>query len=160
MNAILTGIKGKNPDLVFFGGMDATAGPMLRQMDQPGLRARFMGGDGIRTTALARLAGGTVGRMPRTPGFALPQDASFLKTYQDRFAAPPVQYPPYAYDALNAVIAAMAQADSPDPKIYRPHLADLTHHGITGPISFTATGDRTDSNITIHTLTNGQFTPA
>ncbi|MFI1942790.1 hypothetical protein ACH46F_02930 [Streptomyces virginiae] len=157
MNAILTGIKGKNPDLVFFGGMDATAGPMLRQMDQPGLLHGRRRHPHHRAGATGRRDGRAYAA---DPGFALPQDASFLKTYQDRFAAPPVQYAPYAYDALNAVIAAMAQADFPDPKIYRPHLADLTHHGITGPISFTATGDRTDSNITIHTLTNGQFTPA
>src|SRR5690606_23206341 len=45
-NAILTSIKGKGPELVFFGGMDAVAGPMLRQLKQLGMQVKFMGGDG------------------------------------------------------------------------------------------------------------------
>jgi len=44
--AILTKIKGKQPDALFFGGMDAQAAPMLRQMKQLGMNARFLGGDG------------------------------------------------------------------------------------------------------------------
>src|SRR5437879_1041156 len=56
-NAILTAIKARNPDLVFFGGMDAVAGPMLRQMKQLGINAKFMGGDGICSEGLAELAG-------------------------------------------------------------------------------------------------------
>ena len=45
--AILTAIKAKNPDVVFYGGMDAVAGPMIRQMKQLGINAKFLGGDGI-----------------------------------------------------------------------------------------------------------------
>ena len=55
-NAILTTLKGKKPDIVFFGGMDAVAGPMLKQMKQLGISAKFMGGDGICTAELAKLA--------------------------------------------------------------------------------------------------------
>src|SRR5213596_2062760 len=43
--AILTQIKSKKPDIVFYGGMDAVAGPMLRQMKQLGINAKMMGGD-------------------------------------------------------------------------------------------------------------------
>src|SRR6476469_9982728 len=56
-NSILTTIKGKKADVVFFGGMDAVAGPMLRQMKSLGINAKFMGGDGICSTELAKLAG-------------------------------------------------------------------------------------------------------
>jgi ABC-type branched-subunit amino acid transport system substrate-binding protein len=55
--AILTSIKAKKPDLVFFGGMDSVGGPMLKQMKALGIKAKFMGGDGICTEALRRLAG-------------------------------------------------------------------------------------------------------
>jgi len=60
-NAILTTIKGKKPDVVFFGGMDAVAGPMLRQMKQLGINAKFMGGDGICSSELPKLAGDAMG---------------------------------------------------------------------------------------------------
>ena len=57
--AILTAIKSKNPDGVFFGGMDAVAGPMLRQMEQLGLtNVKFFGGDGICSSELIKLAAG------------------------------------------------------------------------------------------------------
>jgi branched-chain amino acid transport system substrate-binding protein len=56
-NAILTTIKGKKPDLVFFGGMDSVGGPLLKQMKALGIKAKFMGGDGICTEALPPLAG-------------------------------------------------------------------------------------------------------
>ena len=60
-NAILTAIKAKNPDVIFFGGMDAVGGPMLRQMKQLGINAKFMGGDGICTEQLPTLAGDGMG---------------------------------------------------------------------------------------------------
>jgi branched-chain amino acid transport system substrate-binding protein len=53
--------EGEEPDVVFFGGMDAVAGPMLRQMKQLGLNAKFVGGDGICTGELPKLAAGTMG---------------------------------------------------------------------------------------------------
>jgi len=57
--AILTAIKAKNPDGVFYGGMDPQAGPMLRQMEQLGMaNVKFFGGDGICTAKLAELSGG------------------------------------------------------------------------------------------------------
>jgi branched-chain amino acid transport system substrate-binding protein len=46
--------------VVFFGGMDAVAGPMLRQMKQLGMNAKLMGGDGICTDEMHKLAGGTM----------------------------------------------------------------------------------------------------
>jgi len=59
--AILTSLKAKKPDVVFFGGMDAVAGPMLRQMKQLGIEAKFVGGDGICSGELPKLAAGTMG---------------------------------------------------------------------------------------------------
>ena len=58
--AILTAVKAKNPDIVFYGGMDAVAGPMIRQMKQLGINAKLMGGDGICTSELPKLSGGAM----------------------------------------------------------------------------------------------------
>src|SRR5471032_1124283 len=60
-NAILTTIKGKNPDLIFFGGMDSVGGPLLRQMKALGIQAKYMGGDGLCTESLPKLAGDAAG---------------------------------------------------------------------------------------------------
>src|SRR5947209_1109677 len=58
--AILTAVKAKKPDVVFYGGMDAVAGPMIRQMKQLGINAKFMGGDGICSGELPKLAAGSM----------------------------------------------------------------------------------------------------
>src|SRR5690606_10979423 len=55
--AILTTIKGKTPDAVFYGGMDAQGAPMLRQMRQLGIEAKYLGGDGVCTSEMLKLAG-------------------------------------------------------------------------------------------------------
>ncbi|OND96070.1 branched chain amino acid ABC transporter substrate-binding protein, partial [Burkholderia pseudomallei] len=47
--AILTKIKGTNPDAIMYGGMDATGGPFAKQAKQLGLRAKIFAGDGVCT---------------------------------------------------------------------------------------------------------------
>ena len=47
--AILTKMKGKNPDVIFYGGMDATGGPMLKQARELGIKSMFAFGDGACT---------------------------------------------------------------------------------------------------------------
>src|SRR5512143_2713275 len=55
--AILTKMKGRNPDAVFYGGMDATGGPMLKQARELGIKAVFGFGDGACTDTMKKLAG-------------------------------------------------------------------------------------------------------
>ncbi|WP_211463992.1 branched-chain amino acid ABC transporter substrate-binding protein [Collimonas silvisoli] len=164
-NAILTSIKSKNPDLVFFGGMDAVGGPMLRQMDQLGIKAKFMGGDGVCTTELAKLAGAGLkddqvvcaeaGGVPDAGKAAL--DA-FKAAYQKRFNQEVVIYAPYEYDALMTMVDAMQKAGSADPKKYLKELAKIHHKGVTGEISFDPKGDIKDGSLTLYTYKDGKRT--
>ena len=55
--AILTKMKGKAPDAVFYGGMDATGGPMIKQARELGIKSVFSFGDGACTDEMAKLAG-------------------------------------------------------------------------------------------------------
>ncbi|PFH10815.1 branched-chain amino acid transport system substrate-binding protein [Collimonas sp. PA-H2] len=164
-NAILTSIKSKNPDLIFFGGMDAVGGPMLRQMDQLGIKAKFMGGDGLCTTELAKLAGAGLkddqvvcaeaGGVPDAGKAAL---EAFKAAYQKRFNQEVVIYAPYEYDALMTMVAAMEKAGSSDPKKYLPELAKIHYKGVTGEISFDPKGDIKDGSLTLYTYKDGKRT--
>ena len=60
--AILTKMKGKAPDAIFYGGMDATGGPMIKQARELGIKSVFAFGDGACTDEMAKLAGPCVGR--------------------------------------------------------------------------------------------------
>ncbi|MBA3479919.1 MAG: branched-chain amino acid ABC transporter substrate-binding protein [Lautropia sp.] len=162
-NAILTKLKGSNPDLVFFGGMDAVAGPMMRQLKQLGMNVKFMGGDGICSPKLAELAGNSMSDgqvVCAEAGGITPDKEAGMKAWRDKFKSKyntEVQiYAPYVYDAMMVMVAAMQKADSADPKKYLPVLAKMTHEGVTGKISFDNKGDIKGGNLTLFTYKGGK----
>jgi len=162
-SAILTAIKATKPDMVFFGGMDAVAGPMLRQMKQLGIPIKFMGGDGMCSDSVPRLAGDGMsdGQVicAEAGGVEPSQEkgmADFRVAYKKRYGIDVQTYSPYAYDALMTMVDAMQQAGSPDPAKYLPVLAKIKHKGITGTIAFDARGDVQDGVLTIYTFKNAK----
>ncbi len=159
--AILTAIKAKKPDVIFYGGMDAQAGPMLRQMQQLGIKAKFVGGDGICSTELPKLATGAMEDEQVFCAEAGGVDASqkagldaWKAKYKAKFGIEVQVYAPYVYDALNVMVAAMVKAGSADPKVYLPVLAKTEgYKGVTGNISFDEKGDIKNGALTMHTYT-------
>jgi branched-chain amino acid transport system substrate-binding protein len=162
-NAVLTKLKGAKPDLVFFGGMDAVAGPMLRQMKQLGLNAKFMGGDGICTGELAKLAGDAMGdgQVVCAEAGGVTADKAkamddFKAKFKTKFNADVQIYAPYVYDATMVMVAAMQKANSTDPKKYLPELAKISYDGVTGKISFDPKGDIKNGALTLYTYKAGK----
>jgi branched-chain amino acid transport system substrate-binding protein len=157
--AILTQIKSKKPDIVFFGGMDAVAGPMIRQMKQLGISAKFMGGDGICSTELPKLAGGAMadGQVVCAEAGGVEGEQKlgmdkFKEDYKKKFGIDVQVYAPYVYDALNVMVAAMVKAGSSDPKVYLPVLAKTEgYKGVTGTIAFDEKGDIKNGALTLYT---------
>ena len=166
-NAILTSIKGKKPDVVFFGGMDAVAGPMLRQMKSLGINAKFMGGDGICSAELVKLAGDAVtdnqvfcaeagGVEPGSKFEAAKND--FDKKFKAKFGVDVQVYAPYVYDSVKIMVAAMVKAGSSDPAKYLPVLAATKDfQGVTGAISFDNKGDVLNGALTLQTIKGGKL---
>jgi branched-chain amino acid transport system substrate-binding protein len=162
-NAILTKLKGGKPDVVFFGGMDAVAGPMLRQMKQLGIKAKFMGGDGICTAELVKLAGDSIadGQVvcAEAGGVTAAQEKGvdeFKKRFKQKFGADVQIYAPYVYDATMVMVAAMQKANSAEPAKYLPELAKISYDGVTGKIAFDAKGDIKDGTLTLYTYKAGK----
>lgn len=159
--AVLTKLKGKRPDAVFYGGMDATAGPLIKQARELKITAVFAFGDGACTDKMAELAG------PAAEGLlcsqaGIPVQAAgkkFLDAYKAKFKVDPILYSPFTYDSANLLIAAMKKADSADPAKYLPALAASNHNGASGNIQFDDKGDRKDAEMTIFTLKEGKITP-
>jgi branched-chain amino acid transport system substrate-binding protein len=159
-SSILTAIKATKPDVVFFGGMDAVAGPMLRQMKQLGIDSKFMGGDGICTGELPNLAGGALvqGQIvcAEAGGVEGEEKAGmeeFKKRFKEKFNVDVKLYAPYVYDAVNVLVAAMVKADSADPAKYLPVLAKTEgYKGVTGTISFDEKGDIKNGALTLFTF--------
>lgn len=162
-NAILTKIKAKKPDVVFFGGMDAVAGPMLKQMKQLGINAKFMGGDGICTSELPKLAGDGMADeqvyCAEAGGVEGEQKAGmekFRADYKAKFGMDVQVYAPYVYDAVHVMAKAMQNANSADPAKYLPALKAISHKGVTGQIEFDEKGDIKNGALTLYTYKGGQ----
>jgi len=162
--SILTTIKGKKPDIVFFGGMDAVGGPMMKQMKSLGLSAKFMGGDGICTTELVKLAGDAMADGQVVCAEAGGVDGALKKgmddfgvKYKKRFNDDVKLYAPYVYDAVGVMVDAMQRAKSSDPAKYLPELAKTSgYKGVTGTISFDSKGDIKNGALTLYTYKAGK----
>jgi branched-chain amino acid transport system substrate-binding protein len=162
-SAILTTLKGTKPDVIFYGGLDATAGPMLRQMKQLGIAAKFIGGDGICSTELSKLAGNAMAdsqvicaEAGGVEGAQKTTMESFRADFKKKYNADFQIYAPYAYDATRVLISAMMVAQSSDPAKYLPALAKTSgYKGVTGAISFDEKGDIKGGALTLYTYKGG-----
>jgi branched-chain amino acid transport system substrate-binding protein len=159
--AILTKLRGRKPDAVFYGGMDATGGPLMKQGRELGIKAVFAFGDGACTDEMAKLAGASAeGLLCSQAGLPVEAaDKKFLESYKKKFNADPILYSPFTYDAANLLIEAMKKANSADPKKYLPELAKIDFNGVTGKIGFDGKGDRKDAEMTIFTMKSGKIVP-
>ena len=163
--AILTAIKAKGPDAVFYGGMDPQAGPMLRQMEQLGMsKVKYFGGDGICTSEIAKLAAGakTLSNVICAEGGAslakMPGGAEWKKRYDEKYPNQFQVYSPYTYDATFVLVDAMKRANSSDPKVYIPELIKTSYKGVTTTIEFLPNGELKNPSITLYTYKDGKKT--
>ncbi len=163
--AILTAIKAKNPDGIFFGGMDPQAGPMLRQMEQLGMaNTKYFGGDGVCTSEIAKLAAGakTLTNVICAEGGAslakMPGGVEWKKRYDAKYPGQFQVYSPYTYDATSLLVDAMKRADSVDPKVYTPELAKSNFKGVTANIAFESNGEMKNPAITLYKYVDGKKT--
>jgi branched-chain amino acid transport system substrate-binding protein len=159
--AVLTSIKGKQPDLLFFGGMDPQGVPMVKQLRALGMKTQFMMGDGGYTPKLIDLAGaaveGTYASLPGVPLDNMPSGRDFSTRYEARFHQPIQLYAPYCYDAVNVMIAAMQKAGSAEPAKYLPEVGKVELEGVTAKIAFDEKGDIKGGTVTIYQVRKGQW---
>ncbi|MES2481017.1 MAG: branched-chain amino acid ABC transporter substrate-binding protein [Pseudomonadota bacterium] len=161
--AILTSIRGKKPDAIFFGGMDPQGGPMLRQMQQLGMtKIKYFGGDGICTSAIADLAAkaSTLGNVVCAEGGSslakMPGGTAWKKRYDAKYPKDFQIYSPYTYDATFVLVDAMKRANSVDPKVYTPKLAETNFKGVTATIAFEPNGEIKNPAFTLYTYKDGK----
>ncbi|HEX5392404.1 MAG TPA: branched-chain amino acid ABC transporter substrate-binding protein [Rhodocyclaceae bacterium] len=161
--AILTNIKSKNPELVFFGGIDTQGGPMAKQMKALGINAKLMGGDGIQTPKLVELAGdaadGVIASIPGLPKEKMPGGQAFLDKFKKRFNADVELFAPMGYDAVFVLAEAMKRANSTEPAKILAELKKTNYNGVIGPIQFDDKGDLKNGPITINVVQGGKWVP-
>ena len=159
--AILTTLKQKNVDVIFFGGLDEQGAMLAKQMRTLGMPARLFGAGALKSNAFLQIAGPAgEGTQDLEPGPALdklPSAQAFAKRYKARFNQDVELYAPFAYDAALAMIKAIRDADSLDRAKIVASFPKVTVVGVTGNIAFDPHGDLIKPPYTLFEVQQGQW---
>ncbi|HEX7983612.1 MAG TPA: branched-chain amino acid ABC transporter substrate-binding protein [Duganella sp.] len=163
-NAILTKLKNKKVEAIFFGGYAPQAAPMVRQMKQLGITAKLLGGDTICTAEMGKLGGDAVGdNVLCSQGGAILDKATsgpaFKAKYKARYKQDADVYAASYYDATMMYAQAMQKANSIDPQKVAAVIGSGSYKGIAGTYAFDERGDMKQSPVTIFTFKAGQPVP-
>jgi branched-chain amino acid transport system substrate-binding protein len=148
---ILTPIKAKNPDLIYFGGIYDQGAPFFKQAREKGIKSKFMGPDGMDSSDLTKIAGKAVVGMNYTsaagPASALPKAKAFVEDFKKKFGGKnPEPYAAEAYDAAHIAIMAIEDqakgGKTPTREGVAAAVRKMKLSGITGEIAFDSKGDR------------------
>lgn len=162
--AILTKVKASNPDLIYYGGADSQAAPMVKQMKTLGIKAPLMGGEMVHTPSFLSIAGdkaeGTYSTLAGVPMEQMPGGKEYADKYKKRFNEEVQTYSPYAYDGAMAMFNAMKAANSTDPAKYLPFLAKTDMTGVTTKhLQYDTKGDLKNGGVTVYKAENGAWKP-
>ncbi len=162
-SAVLTTVRSKNADLIFFGGVDSQAAPLARKLKQLGMNAQLMGAGGFVSQTFLTLAQregeGVVALEPGLPLEQMPGGKAFEQAYRDRYHTHIELHAPFAYDATRVLIAAIEQADSANPADYLPKLRAIHYQGVTGDIAFDAQGNLQQPSFTLYRVVDCKWQP-
>ncbi|MGF6289573.1 branched-chain amino acid ABC transporter substrate-binding protein [Paraburkholderia youngii] len=161
LRAILTSLKQKNVDLIFFGGLDEQGAMLVKQMRSLGMPAQLFGAGALKSNAFLQIAGNAgEGTRDLEPGPALdklPSAQEFGKRYKARFNQDVELYAPFAYDAALAMIQAIQSADSLDRAKIVAAFPKVNITGVTGKIAFDPHGDLIKPPYTLFEVQQGQW---
>ncbi len=157
--AVLTDIKTKAPQLIFFGGIYNEGGQIAKQAKEIGLDAPMMSGDGVFDPLYLQIAGdaaeGTFLTFSPDPE-KMPSSKAFIERYKAKYGEPG-PYSIYAYDAMNIMAAAISAANSTDGKAIIAKLHGMTFDGAMGKIKFDPKGDVTAPPYVVWVVKGGKF---
>lgn len=151
--SVLTSLKSKHPDVIYFSGYYSDGGLLRAQEKQLGMDVPFVGGDANQNVAFAKIAGdaakGTIIiNVPAPENLPYKAAKQFISAYKKAYGtAPPSIYTLTNADGMRVVMKAVKETDSLNPNTVENYLHNKIHKfpGITGPISFSKNGERIGS---------------
>ena len=159
-SAVLTKIKSKKVDVVFYGGMDAQAGPIAKQLRALGLKAKYLVGDGGYTPEFIKLAGpaaeGSIASLPGVPLDQMPGGKAFADAFTAKYGEIQL-YSPYTYDAVMIMADAMKRANSVEPAKYLPEIGKTEYQGVTAKVMFDEKGDLKGGSVSMYQVKDGKW---
>jgi branched-chain amino acid transport system substrate-binding protein len=169
-SGLMTKIKQRHPDLIYFGGTTQTkAGQLAKDMVKAGMdRCKMMGPDGCYEEAMIRSAGAdtlngrffvTFGGLTPDKLADYPNGREFVERYRAEYGKPPAEaYALYGYECGRVALEALRKAEKKDrDAVRRAGVAIQDFPGVTGPFSFDANGDTTSAVMSGIAVRDGKF---
>ena len=162
--AILTNMKAKQPEVIFYGGYAPQAAPMARQMKQLGLNAKLLGGDTLCSPEMPKLGADAVNNVVYCAyaGMLTDSDAgakAFQEKFKKRFGQNPDVYGPFYYDQVMNIGEAMQKSGSIDPAKVGAYMHQQTYKGVMGEYAYDDKGNRIKAPIVVMTFEGGKAKP-
>jgi branched-chain amino acid transport system substrate-binding protein len=160
-SAVISKIKPSAPQLLYFGGEYPSSGPLTQQMKSAGLNIPLFGGDGMYSADYLSLAGaaapGNYATSVGAPLDTLTAAKQYVADYKaGGYKGDNTSYGAYAFDAANAIIAALktSLATATDAKSARAAtitaLGKVSFDGVSGKVAFDEYGDTTNKTLTVY----------
>ena len=157
---VLTALREKKPELIYFGGIYPEAGLLVKQARELGITVPFMSGDGSIDPKFIEIAGAAAAEgtyLTFSPDARkIPTARSFIEQYERKFGeiGP---YSVYAYDAANILFSAIKEAGTTEGRAVADKLHAMEFSGALGRIRFNEKGDVTVSPYVVWITRGGKF---
>jgi branched-chain amino acid transport system substrate-binding protein len=162
--AILTNMKSKAPEAIFFGGYAPQAAPMARQMKQLAVPGKLLGGDTVCSPATGKLGGDAVNDLVFcAQGGSILEKAqsgpAFKAKFKKRFNVDADAYAASYYDQVMFIGESMQKANSIDPDKVGAELYKTTYKGVAATYAYDEQGNMKQAPITVYTFKNAAPVP-
>jgi len=157
----------KNPDLVYFGGIYDTAGPLFKQIRAKGFKGAFLGGDGLDSGDLVKLGGDAVENTYFTSvsaDYKSGEGKAFFDKYKAAYKDDPAAYALYGYDSMNILLQTLLDYGKKNGgKVpQRAEFAQLVRNtknfkAISSTVTFDSKGDNPSSKVFVFKVNKGKF---
>jgi branched-chain amino acid transport system substrate-binding protein len=163
-SAILTSIKAKKPEVIFYGGYAPQAAPMVRQMKQLAVTAKMLGGDTLCSPEMGKLGGDAVNDVVFCAQGGAMLDKStdgpaFKAKYKKRFNQDADVYAASFYDQAMFVAQSMGKVGSVEPEKVATELRKGSYKGVAANYAYDDKGNMKQAPITVFTFKNMQLAP-
>lgn len=160
--AILTKVKGLNPDFIYVPGYYQEVAPLIKQARDLGITATIGGGDGWVSDDLVKVAGAAnLNNTFFTTDFtAEDKDAKvvkFVADFQAKYNKVPNSFNALGYDSVQMLAQAIKDAGAADPVKIKDALAKIKDFvGVTGKITIDANHNPIKAGIIIEYVNGKQ----
>ena len=152
-SSLITKLKQKNVDFVYYGGYHPELGLILRQAKEKGLDAKFMGPEGVGNKDINNIAGDAAEGLYVTLPPSFDEDAKnadLVKAFKDAGEDPSGPFVLTSYAAVQVIADGITKAGEADPYKVAKALRSNTFSTPIGDVAYDKNGDLKSFNFVVY----------